>query len=313
MTLLVDLHRHLEGSIRPATCTELAARIGADMLPVRWRPAFVAAVREEGLLPYLAKIENATALVRTLDDWRRVTVEAITDAFSDGLAAVELRFSPQFIAGMTGLDPDDIIDAVSDAVAGAGLPIEVGLIGTVVRDDGPDSAVAQVRRLLRHKGALAGADLAGDEAGYPAALFAPAFRLAREEGLPITIHAGEAAGPRSVWDALRLAPQRIGHGVRSAEDPRLLAHLADCGVTLEVAITSNVQTGAAPDRTQHQLTALVAAGVRVALCTDNPTVSGTRLTREYELARDLVDGASLDLIRRNALAARFTSPDGISQ
>lgn len=284
MTPLVDLHRHLEGSIRPATCIELANRAGAGMLPAQWRPALVAAEREEGLLPYLAKIENATALVRTLDDWRRVTLEAVTDAFSDGLAAVELRFSPQFIAGMTGLDADDVIDAVSDAASSAGLPVEVGLIGIIVRDEGPDSAVAQIRRLLRHKSALVGVDLAGDEAGYPAALFAPAFRLAHDHGLPVTIHAGEAAGPHSVWDALRLAPRRIGHGVRSAEDPRLLAHLAATGVTLEVAITSNVQTGAARSRAQHQLAVLAAAGVRVALCTDNPAVSDTRLTREYERA-----------------------------
>jgi adenosine deaminase len=308
MIPLVDLHRHLEGSIRPETSIELANRIGADPLPAHWRSAFVAAEREEGLLPYLAKIENATALVRTLEDWRRVTVEAVNDAFSDGLSALELRFSPQFIAGMTGLDADDVIDAVSDAVAGTGLPIEVGLIGIVVRDEGPDSAVTQVRRLLRHQSALVGADLAGDEAGYPAALFAPAFRLAREAGLALTIHAGEAAGPHSVWDALRLEPQRIGHGVRSAEDPRLLAQLAASGVTLEVAITSNVQTGAAPGRAGHQLATLIAAGVRVALCTDNPAVSHTRLTREYELARDLVDAATLDVIRQNALAARFAGP-----
>jgi adenosine deaminase len=180
-----------------------------------------------------------------------------------------------------------------------------------VRDEGPDSAVAQVRRLLRHQSALVGADLAGDEARYLAALFAPAFRLARENGLAVTIHAGEAAGPQSVWDALRLDPQRIGHGVRSAEDPRLLAHLAASGVTLEVAITSNVQTGAASGRARHQLATLVAAGVRVALCTDNPAVSDTSLTREYALAGDLVDAASLDVIRQNALAARFTSPGGV--
>ena len=127
-------------------------------------------------------------------------------------------------------------------------------------------------------------------------------------GLAVTIHAGEAAGPQSVWDALSLAPRRIGHGVRSAEDPRLLAHLAASGVTLEVAITSNVQTGAARGRAQHQLATLVAAGVRVALCTDNPAVSDTRLTREYELALDLVDAASLDVIRQHALAARFARP-----
>ena len=313
MTPLADLHRHLEGSIRPATAIELAARAGISRPPAQWRSAFAAADREEGLLPYLAKIENATVLVRTLDDWHRVTAEAITDAFSDSLTALELRFSPQFITGMTGLDADDDIEAVGDAVSSAALPIEVGLIGIIVRDGGPDSAAAQVRRLLRHKSALVGVDLAGDVAGYPAALFAPAFRLAREAGLPATIHAGEAAGPRSVWDALRLGPQRIGHGVRSAEDPRLLEHLAASGVTLEVAITSNVQTGAARSRSQHQLAALAAAGVRIALCTDNPTVSDTRLTREYEIARDLVDAPALDTIRRNALAARFTSPDGCTR
>jgi adenosine deaminase len=302
MTPLVDLHRHLEGSIRPATSVEFAARAGSYELP---RAALVAAEREEGLLPYLAKIENATALARTLEDWRRVTAEAVADAASDGLSAVELRFSPQFIAGVTGLDADDVIEAVSDAASGTGLPIEVGLIGIIVRDEGPDSAVGQARRLLRHQRKLAGVDLAGDEAGYPAALFAPAFRLAHENGLPVTVHAGEAAGPRSVWDALGLGPRRIGHGVRSAEDPRLMAHLAAAGVTLEVAITSNVQTGAARSRAEHQLATLVAAGVRVALCTDNPAVSDTRLTREYEIACDLVDAASLDLIRQNAQAARF--------
>ena len=305
MTPLVDLHRHLEGSIRPATSVEFAARRNSDILPEQWRSALVAAEREEGLLPYLAKIENATALVRTLDDWRRVTAEAITDASSDGLTALELRFSPQFIATMTGLDADAVIDAVSDAVTGTGLPIQVGLIGIIVRDEGPDSAMTQMRRLLRHKNALVGVDLAGDEAGHPAPLFAPAFRLAHDHGLPATIHAGEAAGPQSVWDALHLAPRRIGHGVRSAEDPRLLEHLAASDVTLEVAITSNVQTGAATSRAQHQLATLVAAGVRVALCTDNPAVSDTRLTREYEHARDLVDAAAVDRIRQNALAARF--------
>jgi adenosine deaminase len=133
MTPLVDLHRHLEGSVRPATCAELAGRAGIHLLPAQWRSALVAAEPGKGLLPYLAKIENATALVRTIDDWRRVTAEAVADAAGDGLAALELRFSPRFIAGMTGLDADDVIAAVGDAASGTGLPIEVGLIGIIVR------------------------------------------------------------------------------------------------------------------------------------------------------------------------------------
>jgi len=145
MTPLIDLHRQLEGSIRPATSMELAARAGIHKLPHQWRAALVADEREEGLLPYLAKIENATALARTLDDWRRVTTEAITDAADDGLSALELRFSPQFIAGVTGLDADDVIEAVSDAAFGTGLPIEVALIGIVVRDEGPGSAASASR------------------------------------------------------------------------------------------------------------------------------------------------------------------------
>lgn len=300
----IDLHRHLEGSIRPATAYDLAARRGTAGAGRRER--FVAAPHEDGLLPYLAKIDNATALASTVDDWWRITREAVADAYDDGLDAVEFRFSPRFIAAMTGLDADCIVEAVSDAASTCPLPVEVGLIGIVVRDEGPDSAIQQMRRLVRHADRLVGVDLAGDEAGYPAEQFEPAFRPAHDRGLPVTIHAGEAAGPESVWNALRhLRPRRIGHGVRSAEDPRLLAHLAEHGITLEVAITSNVQTGAAKDRDSHQLGALLEAGVPVALCTDNPSVSNTRLSREYDVARDLVGVEAVERIRLHGYVARF--------
>jgi adenosine deaminase len=197
MIPLVDLHRHLEGSIRPETSIELATRIGTDKLPVQWRSALVAAEREEGLPPYLAKIENATALVRTLDDWRRVTMEAVTDAFDRGRPHRDRR--PR---------------------RGPGL-----------RDDpGPSPAAA---------------------------------------------------------------PERTGRGRSGGGRGRVPGRA--------------LRPGAARGRAQHQLATLVKAGVRVALCTDNPVVSDTRLTREYELARDLVDAASLDIIRQNAQAARSTS------
>jgi adenosine deaminase len=105
MTPLVDLHRHLEGSIRPATSVELATRIGTDLTSDQWRAALVAADREEGLLPYLAKIDNATALVRTLDDWRRVAVEAVKDVCADGLSALELRSRPSSSRARPGWTP----------------------------------------------------------------------------------------------------------------------------------------------------------------------------------------------------------------
>jgi adenosine deaminase len=289
MKPLVDLHRHLEGAIRPSTAHELAARSDGSRAGSGRRSDVFADPDGTGLLPYLAKIDHMTALVRTESDWRRVTAEAIADAYDDGLTAVELRFSPRFIHRMTGLDEDVAVEAIAQTVAESDLPIDVALIGIILRNEGPASAVGQMAQLTRHDDVLVGVDLAGDEAGYPAEQFEVAFRAAHDQGLHVTIHAGEATGPESVWAALRhLRPERIGHGVRSAEDPRLMDHLAEAGVTLEVAITSNVHTGAAASIQDHQLTALLAGGVRVAICTDNPTVSNTRLSQELATATGLV-------------------------
>jgi len=304
MIPLVDLHRHLEGAIRPSTVIELADR--RPDVPAPRRADLIAAPQEGDLLRYLAKIDNATRVARTAADWHRITSEAIVDAYDDGLTAVELRFSPRFVEAMTGVAAETVLEAVADAASSSAIDIEVGLVGIILRDEGPESAVAQMGLLVRHAATLVGVDLAGNEAGYPARLFAAAFAQAHDRGLPVTIHAGEAAGPQSVWDALHhLRPTRIGHGVRSAEDPRLLDHLAEQGVTLEVAITSNVQTGAAPSRAEHQIRSLVDAGVPVAVCTDNPTVSGTRLSAELAVAADILGPAPADRLRHQAEAARF--------
>ena len=308
MRPLVDLHRHLEGAIRPSTLLELAARPGEATDASGLRDELVAPRMAGGLLPYLAKIDRAAALVRTAEAWRRVTAEAIADAYDDGLTAVELRFSPRFIEKMSGVSSATALEAIAQSAAETSrdLPIEVGLIGIVLRDEGPDSAVSQMTQLVRNADALIGVDLAGDEAGYPAAMFAPAFARAHEHGLNVTIHAGEAAGPESVWEAMRhLKPSRIGHGVRSAEDPRLLEHLVESDITLEVAITSNVQTGAASEIRRHQVSALVDAGVRVAISTDNPTVSNTRLSREVAIAAELVGEETVDQLRDHAHHASF--------
>ncbi|MEV8372788.1 adenosine deaminase [Kribbella sp. NPDC056861] len=298
---LVDLHRHLEGSIRTSTVLDIAERTGHP-LATRSKPrtALVADGSEGGLLPYLDKVDVAIGVLTELDDWSRAAAEAVDDAFDDGLDHLELRYCPGIIAHDTGLPPEAVIDAVSDAVAERsarrGLP--VGLIGIVVRHLGAESAEQQITTLLSRRDRFCAVDLAGDEANFPAQLFAPAFQKARDAGLHVTIHAGEAAGPESVWDAVRhLKAERIGHGVRAAEDPELMEHLARHNITLEVSLTSNTQTGAAPSYAEHQIHTLLAAGVPVTLNTDNPRVSDVKLSQEHRAAVNEVGLAEDQLVQ----------------
>jgi adenosine deaminase len=286
---LIDLHRHLEGSIRSSTILDIAVRDGHPFAGTdRPRDLLVADGPLGGLLPYLAKVDDQIGVLATLDDWRRAGREAVEDAFDDGLDQVEFRFSPYFIRQQTGLAPEAVIEAVADGVREGSrvTRLPVGLIATILRDLGPAAAEEQVRTFLTRRDLWCGVDLAGNEAGYAAELFGPAFRLARDAGLHVTVHAGEAAGPASVRAAVEhLGAERIGHGVRSVEDPRLLDELAARGITLEVALTSNTQTGAAPGYRDHQIHGLLAAGVPVTLNTDNPRASDVTLSQEHRIAR----------------------------
>ena len=266
-----------------------------------------------GLLPYLQRVDAGAEMFVRADDWVRAAREVVLDAFDEGLTALDLRFSPWFVHSRTGLAPEAVIDAVAEGVADARavLDLPVGLIGILLRDLGPESALPQLQSILSRRGNFCAIDIAGNEAGYPAALFAPAYDRAREAGLRLTAHAGEAAGADSVWAAVRhLRVERIGHGVRSAEDPRLMEHLADRGITLEVAITSNVQTRAAVGFAEHQIRTLLQHGVPVALCTDNPRTSAVTLAHEYDLAaiRVGLSEETLDAIAARAVAAAFTPP-----
>lgn len=311
---LVDLHRHLEGAVRTSTIVELARREdhpiarAADL-----RGLLVANEPLDGLLPYLQRVDAGAEMFVRADDWVRAAREVVLDAFDEGLTALDLRFSPWFVHSRTGLAPEAIIDAVAEGVADARAVVDlpVALIGILLRDLGPESALPQLQSILDRRPYFSAIDIAGNEAGYPAELFAPAYHKAREAGLRRTAHAGEAAGPESVWAAVRyLEVERIGHGVRSAEDPRLMAHLADRGITLEVAITSNVQTRAAAGFAQHQIRTLLQHGVPVALCTDNPRTSAVTLAHEYDIAgaRVGLSEETLDAIADQAVAAGFTSP-----
>ncbi|GAA1656343.1 adenosine deaminase [Actinoplanes couchii] len=309
--MLIDLHRHLEGSLRVATTLELAHRDGHPLASAADpEDLLVARGPLGGLLPFLAKVDAAPSAFPRLEDWVRAARECVEDAAADGLDHLEIRFSPWFIRQETGLAPEAVIDAVADgarsAAEKAGLPVV--LIGILLRDLGPSLGYAQADTLLSRRDLLGGIDIAGNEAGVPAAEFAGPFARARDAGLHVTVHAGEAAGPQSVWDAVRhLGAERIGHGVRAAEDPRLLEHLAEHRITLEVCLTSNVHTSAVTGYADHPVRRLLAAGVPVALCTDDPRTSGITLSGEYAdaAARAGLTPADLDRIRADAQQAIF--------
>jgi adenosine deaminase len=308
---LVDLHRHLEGAVRVSTVLELARRERHPLATAgNIRQLLVADGNLTGLLAYLERVDAAAAVFTREADWARAAREVVLDAYDEGLDALELRFSPWFIHDRTGLPPEAVIDAVAAGVAEARsvTAMPVALIGILLRDLGPDSALPQLRSVLRRAEQFRAIDLAGNEAGYAARLFAPAYDRAREAGLRLTAHAGEAAGPESVWDAVRyLRAERIGHGVRAAEDPRLMDHLAEHRITLEVALTSNVQTRAAASYAEHPVRILLRHGVPVTLNTDNPRASGTTLPREYDVAAPAagLTGEDLTAVARHAVTASF--------
>ncbi|WP_433824431.1 adenosine deaminase [Actinoplanes sp. CA-015351] len=308
--MLIDLHRHLEGALRVATTLELAHRDGHPLAAADDpEDLLVARGPLGGLLPYLDKVDAAPSAFPRLDDWVRATRECVQDAAADGLDYLEIRFSPWFINQETGLAPEAVIDAVAEGARSASeTPMRVGLIGILLRDLGPEQGYAQMSTLLSRKNVLCGVDIAGNEAGVPAAEFAGPFRQARDAGLRITAHAGEAAGPASVWDAVRhLGAERIGHGVRAAQDPALLDHLASHRITLEVSLTSNLHTSTAPSYAEHPVKRLVRAGVPVALSTDDPRTSAITLSGEYALAAPQagLTPADLDRIRADARQAAF--------
>jgi adenosine deaminase len=167
-----------------------------------------------------------------------------------------------------------------DRVAG----IEIGLIVDLVRDTGPGRAMRTLAEAAEVRGlGVVGIGIGGSEHDFPPEPFAPVYRRARELGLHTTVHAGEAAGPASVWGALSLEPERIGHGTRAAEDPRLVEYLAANRIPLEMCPVSNVRTAVVPSVNAHPIGQFFAAGIPVTVNTDDPAMFGTSLALEYAL------------------------------
>lgn len=310
---LIDLHRHLDGSVRLKTILELADQHGIE-LPARsvegLRPYVQVTSSEAGLMAFIARFKFLTAVMVDADACRRIAFENVEDAASEGIAYVELRFSPAFMAEANGLKTEEVVDAVIDGTRASARAagIEARLIGILSRSYGVGSCMDELDVLLRRRDELVALDLAGDEARFPAGLFSEHFRRAREAGLAVTVHAGEADGPQSVWSAIdHLGASRIGHGFRSIEDPRLVEALVERRIGLEICLTSNLHIGAVESYQAHPAKHLFDAGVLLNLNTDDPGISGIDLRHEYEVAAPAAGFSDSDLetVRRNANEMAF--------
>ncbi|MBY6106354.1 adenosine deaminase [Ferrimonas balearica] len=312
---LVDLHRHLDGNIRPRTIWELGQQHNL-VLPADRFEALIPHVQitdnAPDLVTFLAKLDWGVAVLKDYDAVRRVAYENAEDLKLNGIDYAELRFSPAYMAMTHGLEPEGVVEAVVDGVqAGCrDFGVKAKLIGILSRTFGADACHAELQACLAFRDKLTAMDLAGDELGQPGPQFEDHFRIARDAGFRLTIHAGEAAGPESIWHAVReLGAERIGHGVKAVQDPALMDYLVEHGIALESCLTSNVQTTTVANLADHPITTFLKHGITVTLNTDDPGVEGVDLGHEYEVAAPAAGLSAQDCrtLQENGLKAAFLS------
>jgi adenosine deaminase len=306
----VQLHCHLEGTVRSATFRGLAEKYGVP-LGERIDPARTYAFATFG--EFLLLFAKVAQTLREPEDFGLIAGDYAVDAAAQGVTYAEIFISPSVWTFFHAeLDVRAAVEAIRAALDETGRPlgIEVALIADLTRNFGAERAERSVREAisLRDLGVI-GIGLGGDEAKYPPALFERPYAMAREGGLRGVVHAGEAAGPASVRDAVEiLRAERIGHGVRAIEDPAVVALLAERRVPLEVCPTSNRLTGAAPAGKPHPLGELDAAGCIITIDADDPAMFGTSLVEEYRIVAGAFGEDALVRYARNAIDASFATP-----
>ncbi|PWU51882.1 adenosine deaminase [Micromonospora globispora] len=295
------LHDHLDGGLRPATIVELAAEVGHELPTTdpealgRW---FAEAANSGSLERYLETFAHTVAVMQTAPALRRVARECALDLAADGVVYAEVRFAPEQHLERN-LTLNQVVEAVvagfvegSELAAQAGTPIRVGTLLTAMRHAARSQEIAELA--VRHRDAgVVGFDIAGAEAGFPPTRHLDAFEYLQRENFHFTIHAGEAFGLPSIWQAIQwCGADRLGHGVRIVDDitpgeppalGRLAAYVRDKRIPLELCPSSNVQTGAAPSIAEHPIGLLRDLRFRVTVNTDNRLMSGTSMSREMAL------------------------------
>jgi adenosine deaminase len=306
------LHLHFTGSMRHATLLELAARDGIhlpDALVQDWPPQLSAA-DEKGWFRFQRLYDVARSVLRTEDDVRRLVREAAEDDLTDGGRWLEIQVDPSGYAARFG-GITAFTDLVLDAVAQASREVGIGMAVVIAanRTRHPLDARTLARLAAQYAGrGVVGFGLSNDERRGSTEDFAPAFRIAERAGLMLDPHGGELLGPESVRLCIEeLHADRLGHGVRAVEDPRLLEQIVERGIALEVCPVSNVALGVYSDLTSVPLPDLMAAGARIALGADDPLLFGSRLAAQYatmRAAHELTDVQLAGLARSSVSASR---------
>jgi adenosine deaminase len=309
----VELHRHLEGSLRLATMLDIAHAHGVTAPISMLNLSGLVQVQDEDPLTFtnfLDKFKTLRLFYRSPDVIHRVTREAVEDAAKDNCRYLELRFTPVALSRAEGFPLHDVMDWVITSAQEAARKhkIKVGLIASVNRHESLELAEQVAWLAVEHiKNGMVGLDLAGNEAEFKCDQFYGVFKEARQSGLHTTIHAGEWGPAANVREAIEeLGAERIGHGVRVMEDESIVALARDRGTVFEVCVTSNYQSGVVPSLINHPLPRMMAAGLKVTVNTDDPSVSRITLAHEYKLiCEDL--GVPLNTLKECALTAAKAS------
>ena len=305
---MIDLHLHIDGSIPLQTARKLADLQG---IPIPENDTDLMALMSltpecRNLNDYLRRFAFALSLLQTPEALRICTADLLAELHRQGLEYTEIRFAPQ-LSMRKNMSQFDATEAVLDAIHDAEIPC--GLILSMMRGWGNFEANKETIFVAKHcldKGVVC-VDLAGAEALYPTFDFVEEFRIARLLEVPLIVHAGEAAGPESVREAVLAGARRIGHGVRALEDPSVVQLLVERDVTLELCPTSNLQTGIFPSYEAYPLRQLMDAGIRVCLNTDNMTISNTTLEQEFAhmIEAQHLTEAEIKQLEQNARDARL--------
>lgn len=314
----VDLHRHLEGSLRLPTMVDVARKHGITIPVTVVRLSRLVQVQDEDNLTFenfLAKFNTLRMFYRSPDVIDRITREAIEDAAKDNVKYLELRFSPVALSRAERFPMHDVIDWVCESAKNGAKKygVTVRLIASINRHETIELAEQVVWLSIdrRDKGIVA-VDLAGNEAQFPAKPFVPLFNEARQSGLKVTIHAGEWGGPENIRDAIeKFSADRIGHGVHVVDDAYTTALARERGIPFEVCLTSNYQTGAVKALPNHPAPKMIAEKLNVTLNTDDPSISQITLGNEYRVA---VEDLKIpkDVLKERILAGAQAAflPDG---